>query len=74
MIIMYKLPCGGEAAILVQSIGAIVTNPSNKKEADLYTDQFPSGITVACTVKEATEGWRAGIESMFESVAENALH
>lgn len=62
MLIAAELPNNkGLVVFLVSTIGGCMTNASNPKETDVYTDNFPDGVTVDVEIDRFTEMWQTAL-------------
>jgi len=62
MLIAAELPKSkGMVVFLVSTIGGCMTNASNPKETDVYTDNFPEGVTVDVEIDRFAEMWQTAL-------------
>jgi len=62
MLIAAELPKNkGMVVFLVSTIGGCMTNASNPKETDVYTDNFPEGVTVDVEIDRFAEMWQTAL-------------
>jgi len=64
-LIAVKLP-KGSAVLLTATIGGATTSLANPKHTDVYTDTFPSGITIDMPIDEFYQTWLCAIMSDVE--------
>ena len=62
MLIAAELPKNkGMVVFLVSTIGGCMTNSSNPSETDVYTDNFPEGVTVDVEIDRFAEMWQTAL-------------
>ena len=52
----------GHVVFLSTDIGGCITNKSNPKYTDVYTDTFPSGVTVAVNCEKFYDLWQCAVK------------
>jgi len=53
----------GHVIFLSNDIGGAITNTSNHEYTDVYSDTFPSGVTIAVPVDKFYALWQAAIHA-----------
>jgi hypothetical protein len=62
MLIAAELPKNkGMVVFLVSTIGGCMTNSSSPSETDVYTDNFPEGVTVDVEIDRFAEMWQTAL-------------
>ena len=62
-----KLP-KGNGILLTSSVGGATTSLANPNHTDVYTDLFPSGITIDMKLEEFYDLWFASLMTEIEMV------
>lgn len=61
ILISAKLPVKGQVVFLPATIGGAHTNTANKNHTDVYTDTFPSGVTIDMEMDDFISAWQTAL-------------
>jgi len=52
---------GGQVVFLPATIGGAITNITNPNHTDVYTDTFPTGVTIDMNIEDFTSAWQTAL-------------
>jgi len=75
MIPVFKvpLPKEGHALLVTQGVAGATTNINNPNHTDIYTDAFPTGITVDMKIDDFLQVWLTCVNCDPEDVEEEEV-